>query len=113
MDDARASKPNHDDGRQRRLVVVPIHEVMTALRDDRYLDRRSAAAYLDVSLRTLESYTDLRRYRIRKKLLYRKSELDQWVERHAERGPVDRTGLKSTRANRLEEIKQAALEATK
>ena len=59
-------------------------EVLVYLAGDRYLDKRETAAYLSVSVRTLEGLPGLRRYRLNKAVRYRRSELDAWMQAHAE-----------------------------
>jgi excisionase family DNA binding protein len=51
---------------------------------DRYLSKAEASDYLGLSVRTLEARKDIPRYQIQKggKVLFRKSELDQWMARH-------------------------------
>lgn len=70
-------------------TVVPVTEIMSYLRQDGYLDKVAAAEYLGVSVRTLEGWMDrLPRYRPGGKSLFRKSELDAFMERHREQ-PTD------------------------
>jgi hypothetical protein len=76
--------------------VISIAEVLQYLQSDRYMGKREAAGYLALSIRTLESHSEIKRFRIGKKLLYRKSILDEWLEQHAEIGsaPVEKSSLK-------------------
>jgi excisionase family DNA binding protein len=65
--------------------TIEIQEVLRYLACDRFLSKRSAAAYLGVSLRTLETQRDIPRFRFGRngaKILFKKSELDQWMERY-------------------------------
>ena len=49
-----------------------------------YLSKRAAAAYLSISLRTLEHLPGLRRYRVGRMVRYRQTEIDAWMAQHAE-----------------------------
>ena len=66
-------------------TVVSVREVLLYLSQDRYMDKKGAASYLCLSLRNFESRLDqLPRYRVGSKLLFRKSEIDAWMESHRE-----------------------------
>ncbi len=66
-------------------TVISVQEVIAYIDRDRYLDKREAAAYLCLSLRNFESRLDeLPRYRVGSKLLFKKSELDRWMEQYRE-----------------------------
>ena len=70
---------------QQPVGVVSVAEVLLYFSQDRYLSKRLAAAYLCLSLRNFESRLDqLPRYRVGSKLLFKKSELDRWMEAHRE-----------------------------
>lgn len=49
------------------------------LDSDRYLTKKEAATYTGLSIRTLESAKDLRRYKPGGKILFKKSEIDTWI----------------------------------
>jgi excisionase family DNA binding protein len=49
------------------------------LDSDRYLTKKDAATYTGLSIRTLESARDLRRYKPGGKILFKKSEIDDWI----------------------------------
>ena len=49
------------------------------LDSDRYLTKKEAATYTGLSIRTLESARDLRRYKPGGKILFKKSEIDAWI----------------------------------
>ena len=49
---------------------------------DQYLDKRKAAEYLDISVRTLEGHSSLPRFRLGGKVLYKRSEIDDWMAQH-------------------------------
>jgi excisionase family DNA binding protein len=64
--------------------TIDINEVIGYLASDRYLSKREAAAYLGVSVRTLETQRDVPRFRFGRngtKILFKKSELDQWMKK--------------------------------
>jgi excisionase family DNA binding protein len=71
--------------------TVTVEEILPYLDRDRYMGKREAARYLGVSLRTLETWTaemGMPRFRPHAKLLFKRSELDRWMERYRER-PAD------------------------
>ena len=49
------------------------------LGSDRYLTKKDAATYTGLSIRTLESARDLSRYKPGGKILFKKSEIDDWI----------------------------------
>jgi len=54
---------------------------------DGYLSKSEAAEYLSLSLRTIEVRLDeIPHFRVGRKLLFRKSELDRWMAQHREQG---------------------------
>ena len=54
---------------------------MDHLNSDHYMSKRDAAEYLGLSLRKLEYHLpEVPHFRLGRKLLFRKSELDRWVE---------------------------------
>lgn len=71
--------------------TVTVEEILPYLDRDRYMGKREAARYLGVSLRTLETWTaemGMPRFRPHAKLLFKRSELDRWMEKHRE-NPAD------------------------
>jgi hypothetical protein len=66
--------------------LIDIREVLTYLATDRYMGKAEAAQYLGVSIRTLEARKDIPRFQLQGecgkggKVLFRKSELDRWME---------------------------------
>ncbi len=68
-------------------TVVSVREILAYVDRDRYMDKREAAAYTSVSLRNLESrLPEIPHYRVGQKVLFKKSELDRWMETHREGG---------------------------
>jgi len=68
-------------------AVVSVREVLNIIESDRYLSLTEAAQYTSISTRTLRDQDDLPRYRVGKKiLLFKKSELDEWMLQFKEHG---------------------------
>ena len=83
-------------------TVVSVQEILAYVDRDRYMDKREAAAYTSLSLRNLEArLPEIPHFRVGKKLLFKKSELDRWLEQFREGG-----------AQNLERIADEALEST-
>ena len=62
-------------------TVVSAREILAYVDRDRYLDKREAAAYTSLSIRNLEARLDeIPHFRVGKKILFKKSELDRWME---------------------------------
>jgi len=56
---------------------------------DRYLPKSEAAGYLGMSVSNIEKrLAELPHYKVGVKVLFRKSELDRWMQQHRER-PAD------------------------
>ncbi len=65
--------------------VVSVAEVLLYFSQDRYLDKREAAAYTCLSTRNLEArLPEIPHFRVGKKILFKKSELDRWMETYRE-----------------------------
>lgn len=54
-------------------------KTLTSLDSDRYMTKKEAATYTGLSARTLDSARDLRRYKPSGKVLFKKSEIDDWI----------------------------------
>ena len=68
-------------------TVVSIQEVLLYFDRDRYMDKRETAEYTSLSTRTLEGRLDeIPHFRVGKKILFKKSELDRWMETYREGG---------------------------
>ena len=66
-------------------AVVSVQEILAYVDRDRYLDKRQAAAYTSLSTRNLESRLgEIPHFLVGNKILFKKSELDQWIERFRE-----------------------------
>jgi hypothetical protein len=59
-----------------RTALVLVGEVISYLASDRFMDKREAAEYCGVSIRTLESWKGLPRYKPSGKTLFKRSEID-------------------------------------
>ena len=71
-------------------TVVSVQEILSYVDQDRYLDKRQAAEYTGLSTRTLESRLDeIPHFRVGKKILFKKSELDHWIEQFRESSSQD------------------------
>ena len=69
---------------------MSVREILAYLDQDRYLSLAQASEYLGISTRTLRDRDDLPRYRIGKKiLLFKKSELDAWLDQYREGGKAE------------------------
>ena len=94
-------------------ATVALADVLHYVAADGYLGKRQAAHFLGVSIRTLEHYQGIPQYRVGRRTFYRRSEIHEWMQSHREPTRGHAAIPKSARRSRLEEIKQAALEATK
>ncbi len=66
-------------------TVVSAQEILAHVDRDRYLDKRQAAEYTSLSIRNLESRLgEIPHFRIGKKVVFKKSELDHWIEEYRE-----------------------------
>ncbi len=65
--------------------MVSIQEVLLYFDRDRYMDKRGAVEYTSLSLRNLEArLPEIPHFRVGNKILFKKSELDRWLETHRE-----------------------------
>ncbi len=71
-------------------TVVSVKEVLLHFSQDCYLDKKEAASYTSLSTRNLEArLPEIPHFRVGKKILFKKSELDHWMESHREGGSHD------------------------
>ncbi len=71
-------------------TVVSVKEVLLHFSQDCYLDKKEAASYTSLSTRNLEArLSEIPHFRVGKKILFKKSELDHWMESHREGGSHD------------------------
>jgi len=62
-------------------AVVSVREILNFIESDRYLDLKEAAEYLPLSERTIRQHLkEIPCFRYGKKIIFKKSELDQWME---------------------------------
>ncbi len=67
--------------------TVSVREILSYLAQaqDCYLDKRHAAGYLSISVRNLEDrLKEIPHFRLGAKTLFRKSEIDRYMEQHRE-----------------------------
>ncbi len=61
--------------------LISVREVLAYLETDRYMDLKEAAKYLRLSTKTLRIHlSEIPHFNSGKKNIFRKSELDQWME---------------------------------
>ena len=61
--------------------TLSVREVLAYLETDRYLDLKEAAQYLPLSERTIRQHLKtIPHFRCGKKIIFRRSELDRWME---------------------------------
>ena len=61
--------------------VVSVSEVLNFIESDRYMDLREVTEYLPLSERTIrEHLNEIPHFRYGKKIIFRRSELDLWME---------------------------------
>jgi len=69
------------EGEQIEQSTISVREVLAYLETDRYLDLKEAAEYLPVSERTLRKHLkEIHHYRCGRKIAFRRSDLDRWME---------------------------------
>jgi len=84
-------------------TLVSVKEILGYLAQDRYMGKREAAAYTGLSIRTLEGRLDeIPHFLVGKKKLFKKSELDLWMETH-----------RQGNSHNLDRIADEAIEALK
>jgi len=76
---------------QRPEGVVSVHEVLHYLAQDRCFDKKGLAAYWSVSTRFIEEHlSQIPHFRLfGSKLIFRKTEIDDWMEQWREGGTAD------------------------
>jgi hypothetical protein len=67
------------DFERNRKSSIRLDEVLSYLRQDHYMSKKTAAEYSGLSCRTLEKRRDIPRYQLAGKTLFRRSELDSWL----------------------------------
>ncbi len=66
-------------------TVVSVQEVLVYFDRDRYMDKQEAAEYTSLCVRTLEArLSEIPHFRVGNKILFKKSELDHWMESYRE-----------------------------
>ena len=65
--------------------TVSVSEILHYLDQDRYLTQEDACSYLSLSERTIRNHLpEIKHYRVGAKLLFKRSDLDRWMERYQE-----------------------------
>jgi excisionase family DNA binding protein len=80
-----------------------LRELIAEVADrDRYISKPEASAYLGISVSNIEKHLgEIPHYRLGSKVLFRKSELDRWMQAHRERSEdmdLDRMADEALRA---------------
>jgi len=73
----------------RQLQHETLNELLATLDVDVFLSKRQASQYLSISISFLEKLMAeeaLPYYRVKKKVLFRKHEIDRWIEQYWEQG---------------------------
>ncbi len=66
-----------------------MQEILAYLDRDRYMPKAEVSDYLGISISNIEKQLEsIPHFRVGAKVLFRKSELDRWMEKHRER-PAD------------------------
>ncbi len=61
--------------------MISVREVLVYLETDRFMDLKEAAQYLPLSERTIRQHlNEIPHFRYGKKIIFRRSELDRWME---------------------------------
>ena len=61
--------------------LISVSEVLAYLETDRFMDLKEAAEYLPLSERTIREYlNEIPHFRCGRKIVFRRSELDRWME---------------------------------
>ncbi len=67
--------------------TVSVQEVLLHFDRDRYMGKREAAEYTSLSVRNLEArLPEIPHFRVGQKILFKKSEVDRWMETYREGG---------------------------
>ncbi len=61
--------------------LISVSEILAYLQTDRYMDLKEVTEYLPLSERTIRDHlNEIPHFRYGKKIIFKKSELDQWME---------------------------------
>ncbi len=65
--------------------TISVHEVLAYVQNDRYMTLAQTLEYLPLSERNIrERLSEIPHYRVGKRLLFKKSELDSWMQGYRE-----------------------------
>lgn len=62
--------------------LVAVQDILRYVLSDRYMGKAEAAEYLGLSIRNLEGRKDIPHFKVGGKTLFKKSELDRYMEQH-------------------------------
>lgn len=63
--------------------TVSVQEILAYIQSDYYMTKTGLSSYLSISPRTIENLMDeIPYYKLGRRVLFRKSEIDQWMQRH-------------------------------
>jgi len=66
---------------QQPVGVVSVREVLAYLEKDRFMDLKEVTEYLPLSERTIREHLgEIPHFRYGKKIIFKKSEIDRWME---------------------------------
>ena len=74
---------------QEKIQHETLNELLATLDVDVFLSKKQASQYLSISISFLErlmAEEGLPFYRVKKKVLFRKHEIDRWIEQYWEQG---------------------------
>ena len=74
---------------QEKIQHETLNELLATLDVDVFLSKKQASQYLSISISFLEKLMaeeGLPFYRVKKKVLFRKHEIDRWIEQYWEQG---------------------------
>jgi len=84
--------------------TVSVREILSYIDSDRYMTFEKVLEYLPLSERNIRKrLPEIPHYRVGKRLLFKKSELDLWMENHRENG--EQLDLRRTAEEALEKIR--------
>jgi excisionase family DNA binding protein len=73
--------------------VIPVDEILALLSQDRYLSLSETSDYINLSERIIrERLSEIPHFRVGSKLLFKKSELDEWMLRYREENEESEIG---------------------
>ena len=72
-------------GQKQPVGTISVHEVLAYVQNDRYMTLAQTLEYLPLSERNIRNrLSGIPHYRVGKKLLFKRSELDSWMQNYRE-----------------------------